>query len=434
MIQRLLAGAAGVALMGFCVPPAIAQNARPDVRMFGVATDPGVSAFYATRNSAPLWLGAGQDGTAARDLIVILKRAQVEGLAEGPEIAAQAETLMARAGTGDRAALLQADRMLSSGWVQYVQLLERPAPGMTYQESWIAPRSESAGEILKLAAASTSLDAHIRSVAGSNPLYSAIRDAAFAEYQATGVSPDPRVLASLEQTRVLPAKGRYVVVDAASARLLMVQDGQTVDSMKVIVGKPDPSTQTPMMASVIHYATLNPYWHVTPDLVRSLIARNVLDQGLGYLKVHGYQVLSADGAGETLDPAKVDWRAVAAGSELVKVRQLPGPGNSMGQIKIGFANSSDIYLHDTPNKDLFAQDDRTLSHGCIRLEDAQRMGRWLMGRDPTTTSSAPEQNVLLPSPVPIYVTYLAAGVEGGQLTFADDPYGRHSSAQIAALR
>jgi len=210
----------------------------------------------------------------------------------------------------------------------------------------------------------------------------------------------------------------------------MVEDGQTVDSMRVIVGKPDPSTQTPMLASVIHYATLNPYWHVTPDLVRSLIARNVLDQGLGYLKARGYQILSAEGSGEMLDAAKVDWHAVANGSQQVRVRQLPGPANSMGRIKIGFPNSSDIYLHDTPNKNLFAQDDRTLSHGCIRLEDAERLGRWLMGRDPQSASNAPEQNVLLPSPVPIYVTYLTAHVEGGQLAFVDDPY--RPTAVVAA--
>jgi murein L,D-transpeptidase YcbB/YkuD len=303
---------------------------------------------------------------------------------------------------------------------------------MAYSEQWIAPRQQTPAETLRLASAAKSLDAYVRSVAAVNPIYSAIRDAAFAQSQATGLPADSRVLTSLERTREFPAKGRFVVVDAASARLLMVQDGQTVDSMKVIVGKSDPSTQTPMLASVIHYATLNPYWHVTPDLVRSLIARNVLNQGLSYLKTRGYQVLSADGSGELLDPAKVDWHAVADGSQLVKIRQLPGPANSMGRIKIGFPNSSDIYLHDTPNKDLFAQDDRTLSHGCIRLEDAERLGRWLMGRDPQTASSAPEQNVLLPNPVPIYVTYLTARVEGGQLAYVDDPY--RASAVVAALR
>jgi murein L,D-transpeptidase YcbB/YkuD len=174
---------------------------------------------------------------------------------------------------------------------------------------------------------------------------------------------------------------------------------------------------------------------VTPELIRSLIARNVLDQGLGYLKSKGYQVLSP--SGEMLDPAKIDWHAVAAGEQQVQVRQLPGPANSMGRLKFGFANAADIYLHDTPSKDLFAQDDRNLSHGCIRLEDAERLGRWLLGREPQAASRDPEQNVLLPTPVPIYVTYLTAQVRDGQLSFVDDSYGRDSQrglSQVAALR
>src|SRR4051794_17565213 len=105
MIHRLLTGAAGAALMAFCAPCAAADTS-PDFRMFGVAADPGVNSFYAAHNSAPLWLGSGQDGSAARHLIGILRRAQVEGLTEGPEIAAQAEALLARASTGDRGALL----------------------------------------------------------------------------------------------------------------------------------------------------------------------------------------------------------------------------------------------------------------------------------------------------------------------------------------
>jgi murein L,D-transpeptidase YcbB/YkuD len=170
-------------------------------------------------------------------------------------------------------------------------------------------------------------------------------------------------------------------------------------------------------------------------MVRSLIARNVLDQGMSYLKTRGYQVMAADGSDQMLDPAKVNWRAVAAGQETVRVRQLPGPANSMGRIKIGFPNGDDIYLHDTPNKELFAQDDRTLSHGCIRLEDAERLGRWLLGRDPQAASRDPEQNVLLPKPVPIYVTYLTARVRDGQLSFVDDIYGRDGQGQqVAALR
>jgi murein L,D-transpeptidase YcbB/YkuD len=95
----------------------------------------------------------------------------------------------------------------------------------------------------------------------------------------------------------------------------------------------------------------------------------------------------------------------------------------MGQVKIGFPNAEDIYLHDTPNKGVFAANDRDLSHGCIRLEDASRLQRWLLGAE-VPASDQPEHHVLLPTPVPIYITYLTAHGEDGQLTFVDDVYGR----------
>ncbi len=250
--------------------------------------------------------------------------------------------------------------------------------------------------------------------------------------QANDGTLDPRVLTSLDHARDMPFQKRYIMVDTAGARLYMIDDNRIVDSMKVIVGKADPSTQTPMLASTIYYTTLNPYWHVSSDMVRSLIAKNVLENGLSYLKTRGYQVMPADPNDDTLlDPAKVDWHAVAEGREMVRVRQLPGPANSMGRLKIPFPNANDIYLHDTPTKSLFTKDDRNLSHGCIRLEDAERLGRWLLGREPEAASSEPEQNVLVPTPTPIYLTYVTAQVKDGQLSFTDDPYRR--DAQSTAL-
>jgi len=161
----------------------------------------------------------------------------------------------------------------------------------------------------------------------------------------------------------------------------------------------------------------------------------VLEQGVGYLQRQGYQVMPADANDDSLlDPTKVDWHAVADGSLQVRVRQLPGPANSMGHVKFGFPNSYDIYLHDTPVKELFAQDDRTISHGCIRLEDAQRLASWMMDGN-AQTATGPEQNVALPTPVPIYVTYLTAQANNGQLTFLDDIYGRDEQAmRMAALK
>jgi len=104
-------------------------------------------------------------------------------------------------------------------------------------------------------------------------------------------------------------------------------------------------------------------------------------------------------------PDSIDWKAVAAGNAQVYVRQRPGPANSLGHFKFDLPNSDGIYLHDTPRKELFAQDARALSHGCVRLEDAPRLAAWLLGKDPPA-AAAPEEHILLPQPVPIRISYL----------------------------
>ena len=430
----MMAGVACAALTAFALPAQAATSPQlpaPAIYQSGDA----VSAFYAARNGGPLWLKNGADSSAARELIGILQRAALDRMPSGPAVAEQAQALIGRAQSGDPAALAAADQILSVAWVNYIEALQTPPAGMTYADQWVAPRRDSPATILARAAAAPSLAAYVHSVSQVNPIYAELRDAAWSAGQANGGQLDPRVLASLDRARDVPPSGRYVMVDTAGARLYMIEDGRIADSMKVVVGKADPSTQTPMLASTIYYATLNPYWHVSGEMVRSLIARNVLDQGLGYLKSHGYQVLAPDGSGEILNPANVDWHAVVGGQKTVQVRQLPGPLNSMGRIKIGFPNGDDIFLHDTPNKAVFAQDDRNLSHGCIRLQDAERLGRWLLGREPQAASADPEQNVLLPTPVPIYVTYLTAHVQDGQLAFVDDIYGHDGhDQQVAALR
>ena len=438
MINRLLAGAACAALMGISVP--VFAATVPELPGAAIQLSPSaaqaVDSFYASRGGAPLWLRSGADSAAARELIGILDRAPIDGLAGGPALASQAQALISRAQSGDPAALGAAERVLSAAWVSYIETLQRPPTGMIYADRWVTPRQRTPMEILQRAAAAPSLTSFVRSASEVNPLYAQLRDAAWTEMQSSGGSIDPRVLTSLDRARERPFQDKYVMVDAAAARLYMIQDGRIVDSMKVVVGKAGPHTQTPMMASTIYYATLNPYWHVDGELVRSLIAKNVLQQGLGYLKSHGYQVMPADTSDDTLlDPSEVDWHAVADGTFQVRVRQLPGPANSMGHMKFGFPNAYDIYLHDTPSKDLFAQDDRDLSHGCIRLQDAERLARWMLGRDPETASNAPEQNVPLPTPVPIYVTYLTAQAHDGQLSFVDDIYGRDAETmRMAALK
>ena len=210
---------------------------------------------------------------------------------------------------------------------------------------------------------------------------------------------------------------REVLVDAASATLFMLEDGRVVDSMKVIVGKPDAAT--PELKTMLTYTTVNPYWHVPTDIARTLTAPNVLKHGRTYLDERGYEVVSSFGSdARVIDPESVDWQAVAEGRAKVFVRQRPGPANSMGRMKFSLLNAGGIFLHDTPKKELFDQDNRSLSAGCIRLEDAERFARWLLGDEVTLASAAAEQQIPLRSMIPITITYL-------------DP---QSGMQLAALR
>jgi murein L,D-transpeptidase YcbB/YkuD len=205
----------------------------------------------------------------------------------------------------------------------------------------------------------------------------------------------------------IPASGRYVLVDAASARLFMIEDGRVRDTMRVIVGKP--AAATPALRGELTYATLNPYWNVPSDLAQTLIAPRVLSDGSSYLSERGYEVVSTFGAGaRIIPPDSIDWAAVAAGRLTVHVRQRPGAANSMGRMKFSLADANGIFLHDTPKKELFALAQRNLSNGCVRLEDAPRFARWLLRSDPPLAAAVPEQHVALPGAVPIAIAYLDA--------------------------
>jgi murein L,D-transpeptidase YcbB/YkuD len=224
----------------------------------------------------------------------------------------------------------------------------------------------------------------------------------------------------LPQTRTFD---RYVVVDSGAAETYLFDRDRMADKMRVIVGSS--KTKTPMMAVLMENAKANPYWHVPPELVRTLTAKKVKEQGLSYFNDFHYEVLSDwTGNGRVVDPKTVNWAAIGSGKQKpnVLVRQLPGPWNSMGEMKFEMPNDYGIYLHDTPTKEKFAGD-RWISNGCVRLEDYRRFATWVFGRMPPVTSTR-EQVIPLPRQVPVFMTYLtvAPGGEGG-VVFRPDPYG-----------
>ena len=397
------------------------------------AHEPKLRSYYGTAEYRPIWVRNGAIVPEARRLVEILRTAELDGMASGAEQAAMVEQSIARAASGSTNDLAQAELSLSRAWVDYVQTLRRPVDvGMTYVDRRVSPTTPLAPEILEATAAAPSLATHMESARKLNPVYNGLRDALAALRRGSGVAPgqdragvERQLRLNMDRARALPAdqSGRYVLVDAANARLWLYENGTVRDSMRVIVGKP--SEQTPMIASMISSAVLNPYWNVPPDLVQKRIAPNVLKEGAAYLRNKRYEVL-ADWSDNprVLDAKAVDWAAVAAGRQEVRVRQLPGPGNSMGEMKFIFPNEFGVYLHDTPEKALFAQADRNQSSGCVRVEDAGRLARWLFGTTPRARSSSPEQVVELVRAVPVYITYLTAAWDGEKLALGQDPYSR----------
>jgi murein L,D-transpeptidase YcbB/YkuD len=380
-----------------------------------------ISRFYTASKNSPIWFRSGQ-ADAGPMLVNILRRAPIDGFARGPQLAADVEAALAKAQTGDPAAVQAAERVLTGAWIAYAQAIHAPTPGMLYGEKWVTPVVPSSFAVMRLALNAPSLAQHLKSVSDINPIYAGLREAAVSEAAKPDGGNSARYAANLERARSIPAKGKFVLVDAATARLWMYEDGRPVDSMKVVVGKLD--YRTPMVASVIWYATFNPYWHVPDHLIRQTIAKRAASEGEAYLKKNGYQIVADYGDNAQIIPASsIDWKGVIAGSVRIKMRQLPGPTNSMGKMKFNFANPEGIYLHDTPTRQYFAQHNRALSNGCIRLEDAKRLGRWLMGREPVAPSTAAEQHVQLAQGIPVFVTYLTAQPHLGETALVRDVYG-----------
>ena len=424
------------------VQAAPAPTARPLL-----SAAPAVDLYYQSRGNPLLWFGDPVNLEAARLLPSILRRAEIEGLANAAELARAVELAIARAQAPEPPAPepkkgksppptpnpdLAEDRVLSAAWVQYVRALHGPQPDMSFADRALAPKAPLPDRILHEAHKAGSLADHVRSVSTVNAVYARLRDMAWNKVQ-----PDPQlqlvgaaaaieepVLTNLRRARLLPAKGRFLVVNLATAKLWMYQDGRATDSMKVVIGKAD--TPTPMLAGTIHYATFNPYWNIPTDVTRRVVAPLVIKRGVSYLKSARYEVASGwTDEATVVDPTTIDWKAVADGTTLIRVRQLPGANNMMGKIKFGFANDHGIYLHDTPAKNLFAKAKRAFSLGCVRVEDAQRLARWLFGAEPPAPTEVPEQHVRLGSPVPIYLTHLTlpeeAPADSAQLPSATAP-------------
>jgi murein L,D-transpeptidase YcbB/YkuD len=390
-----------------------------------------ITDFYRARGGRPLWL-APQSHGAVQLLLGLLNSASADGLDPDRYQIAKIGDALRSAQRGDRRSVDRAEMLLSQAFVAYARDLRRaPNIDIVYVDRELVPAPPPARYLLEGAAGAPSLAVFVDSMGWMNPTYAQLRRAlvnrSFSDDQQRRI-----LMLNLERARALPAGNlRYVLVNAAAQRLFMYEDGKLVDSMRVVVGKP--KYPTPMMNAFIRAAALNPYWNVPPDLAAERIAPHVVKQGVRYLTDNGYELLSdwTENA-SVIDPGNVDWQAVADGTVEVRIRQLPGPNNGLGKMKFLFPNREGIFLHDTPERQLLSEASRLYSGGCIRLEDAARLARWLFGRDLEKQGDEPEQIVGIPTLVPLYVTYLTAVPDGSSIAYFDDVYGR-DAARLAAF-
>lgn len=221
-----------------------------------------------------------------------------------------------------------------------------------------------------------------------------------------------------------------LVVDIAGARLLYLQDGQVVWRTRTQVGTV--RRQTPLLKSRITHLTINPTWTVPPTIFRE-DKLPAIRRDIGYLARSRLQVLNS--SGQVLDPAQVDWSAPSG----VFLRQAAGPSNALGRVAVRFANPFSVYLHDTPNQHLFGRSVRTVSSGCVRVEDAQQLVDLFFtepaerARVASIQASGHTRQVNLPQPVPVLLAYWTVEVDAdGRLRFRPDSY-QHDLKVVRAL-
>jgi murein L,D-transpeptidase YcbB/YkuD len=196
--------------------------------------------------------------------------------------------------------------------------------------------------------------------------------------------------------------------------------------MDVVVGKEVENLRTPVFSADMTHIIFRPYW----DVPRSIALAELLPairKDPTYLARRDFEFVDSKGS-----PAHPDDPATALATGVVRVRQRPGPGNALGAVKFMLPNRNNVYLHDTPEKQLFARSARAFSHGCIRVSEPAALARWLLAGDTSwnTGRIAEVMNgkvplqVNLAEPVRVYIVYgTAIAREDGTVLFLNDLYG-----------
>ena len=245
---------------------------------------------------------------------------------------------------------------------------------------------------------------------------------------------------TLERWRWLPddLKPPLIVVNIPEFQLRAYEGHSASLSMRAIVGNAE-GHRTPIFADKLQSIVFHPYWNV-PESIQKEELLPILTRDPGYLAKHQLEMVNRRG-----EPVTGDIRSPAVLEQLssgkLSLRQRPGPANSLGLLKFSFPNQYSIYIHGTPERQLFSYFRRDLSHGCIRVEDPAALAAWVLRDNPQWTPkhiaaamrSKTSSQVRVPHPIPVFIVYGTAFVEeNGEVRFFADIYG-HDAALEQAL-
>jgi murein L,D-transpeptidase YcbB/YkuD len=240
-----------------------------------------------------------------------------------------------------------------------------------------------------------------------------------------------KIVIALEQLRWLPAElgSTRVFINQPAFTARFVENGEEKLNMRVVVGKP--SNQTSFFYDEIEQVDYNPYWGVPQSiLVNEMLPR--LRRDPGYLDRAGYEV--TDARGRRIPSSAISWGAYGAKIPY-SVRQTPSEANALGELKILFPNKHAIYMHDTPQKELFQRDSRAFSHGCIRLADPRGMAAAVLGTSIEHVEAKLKQGhsfEKVSRKIPVYVAYFTAWPDSsGKVEYFADVYDRDARLMLA---
>ncbi|KPD01900.1 L,D-transpeptidase [Moellerella wisconsensis] len=242
---------------------------------------------------------------------------------------------------------------------------------------------------------------------------------------------------NIQRLRIIPAsEGTGILVNIPAFTLDFYLNDQSILSSKVIVGRPD--RKTPIMSSALNNVVINPPWNVPTSMTRKDIAPRG-KQDPSYFSRRGYTVYSGWGNdASVIDPYSINWDEITPSNFPYRIRQAPGPTNSLGRYKFNMPSSDAIYLHDTPNHSLFNLNARAISSGCVRVNKASELASILLGDagwDQQRIDGKLKQGdtgyVNIPDRIPVYLYYQTAWVEGEQPQYRADIYQYDTSIGAA---